>query len=186
MQVRPSIGKSRRVSRTSGCACIGALAAADWTSSRWKVMSSVAEVDLDAAELLDQPAQPVRERDAARVDADERDGVEVAFASMISCGDPVKGAVERVCVEQFPRSRGSARSISSPFRPHGTGLKDGARDRLAPLEDVIGNVRRIALDRRPRPPVATPASAAPPKMEGPFGNGADIYWVWRAPHRSRS
>ena len=30
--------------------------------------------------------------------------------------------------------------------------------------------------------VATPASAAPPKMEGPFGNGADIYWVWRAPH----
>ena len=31
------------------------------------------EVDLDAAELLDQPAEAVRERDAARVDADERD-----------------------------------------------------------------------------------------------------------------
>src|SRR4051812_96280 len=30
--------------------------------------------------------------------------------------------------------------------------------------------------------VATPAAAAPPKMQGPFGNGAEIYWVWRAPH----
>lgn len=25
-------------------------------------------------------------------------------------------------------------------------------------------------------------TAAPPKMEGPFLQGADLYWVWRAPH----
>src|SRR3954470_13800347 len=55
-------------------------------------------------------------------------------------------------------------------------------DRLAPLGDVIGVVRRIALIALLAAVVATPASAAPPKMEGPFGNGADIYWVWHAPH----
>ncbi len=30
--------------------------------------------------------------------------------------------------------------------------------------------------------VALPAAAAPPRMEGPFLKGADLYWVWRAPH----
>jgi pimeloyl-ACP methyl ester carboxylesterase len=29
---------------------------------------------------------------------------------------------------------------------------------------------------------AAPAGAAPPRMEGPFLQGADLYWVWRAPH----
>ena len=36
----------------------------------------LAEVELDAGALGDQAAQPLRERDAARVDADERDGLE--------------------------------------------------------------------------------------------------------------
>ena len=57
-----------------------------------------AEVDLDAAELLDQPAQPLRERDAARVDADERDRVEVGVRLDDLVGDAVKGALQRVCV----------------------------------------------------------------------------------------
>jgi len=29
--------------------------------------------------------------------------------------------------------------------------------------------------------MAVLALVAPPKMEGPFGRGADIYWAWRAP-----
>ena len=43
-----------------------------------------AEPDLLAAELGDQPAQALRERDASRMDADERDPVESVFASTIS------------------------------------------------------------------------------------------------------
>jgi hypothetical protein len=43
-------------------------------------------------------------------------------------------------------------------------------------------MRRITLIAILAAVVATPASAAPPTMQGPFGNGADIYWVWRAPH----
>lgn len=42
-------------------------------------------------------------------------------------------------------------------------------------------MRRIALLAVLFAVVATPASAAPPRMEGPFGSGAGIYWVWRAP-----
>src|SRR6476659_6108633 len=40
----------------------------------------LAEGDLGAGELRDPPAQPLRERDAARVDADERDLGEVGAA----------------------------------------------------------------------------------------------------------
>ena len=105
-----------------------------------------AEVDLDAAELLDQAAEAVRERDAARVDADERDRVEVGVRLDDLVGDAVKGALERICVEELPWQRELGQlSIRSPFRPHWTGLKDGAGHRLAPLEDVIRDVRRIAL-----------------------------------------
>ena len=46
----------------------------------------------------DQAAQAVRERDAARVDADERDRVEVGVRLDDLVGDAVKGALERVCV----------------------------------------------------------------------------------------
>ena len=56
------------------------------------------EVDLDAAELLDQAAEAVRQRDASRVDADERDRVEVGVRLDDLVSDPVKGALERVCV----------------------------------------------------------------------------------------
>src|SRR3954454_2591558 len=44
-------------------------------------------------------------------------------------------------------------------------------------------MRRIALIVVLSAVVVMPAGAAgPPKMQGPFGNGAEIYWVWRAPH----
>ena len=57
-----------------------------------------AELDLDAAELLDQPAEPVGEGDAARVDADERDAVELRVRLDDLVSDPVKGALQRLCV----------------------------------------------------------------------------------------
>ncbi len=51
------------------------------TSSRWKVMSTEPSATSSAGELLDQAPEPLRERDAARVDADERDLVEVGVAA---------------------------------------------------------------------------------------------------------
>ena len=57
-----------------------------------------AELDLGAAELLDQPTQPLRERDPAGVDADERDRAEIGVRLDDLVGDPVKGPLQRVCV----------------------------------------------------------------------------------------
>ena len=82
--MRPSIGKSSlrladerlRVQRRLAAAHVDVVAVEGDVERP--------EVDLDAAELLDQPAEAVRERDAARVDADERDRSRSAFASMIS------------------------------------------------------------------------------------------------------
>ena len=47
-----------------------------------------AERELTAGELGDQAPQPLGERDAARVDADERDGVEIGIALDDLVGDP--------------------------------------------------------------------------------------------------
>ncbi len=43
-------------------------------------------------------------------------------------------------------------------------------------------MRRIAACLLLAAIAATPAGAAPPRMEGPFLQGADLYWVWRTPH----
>ena len=65
-----------------------------------------AERDLGAGELLDQPPQPLGEEDAARVDADERDLVELRSLRLDDLvGDAVKGALERLCVERAPALR---------------------------------------------------------------------------------
>ena len=62
-----------------------------------------AERGLDAGALLDQAREPPRERDAARVDADERDVVEVRVALDDLVGDSRKGPPEPVGVEEaFP------------------------------------------------------------------------------------
>jgi hypothetical protein len=83
------------------------------------------EIDLDAAELLDQAAEAVRERDAACVDADERDVLELGIRLDDLVGDAVKRATERVCVEKDPLGGGRVCSghLWTPFRPHRTGLK---------------------------------------------------------------
>ena len=65
-------------------------------------MSIVPRSTVDAAELLDQPAQAVRERDAAGMDADQCDAAEIGVALDDLVSDPLKGAPERVCVEKNP------------------------------------------------------------------------------------
>ena len=54
-------------------------------------MSSWPKRELLARALLDQPAQTLRDRDAARVDADERDRLEV----LVALDDLVRDARER-------------------------------------------------------------------------------------------
>ena len=92
-------------------------------------MSIVPEVDLDAAELLDQPAKAMCERDAARVDADECDALELGVRLDDLVGDPMEGALAALLRRGAPVGSGSLGSSQSgsPFRPHWTGLKDGAR-----------------------------------------------------------
>src|SRR5581483_6576564 len=59
-----------------------------------------AEVDVRACEVLDQAAEPLRERDAAGVDADERDPVEVGVALEDLVGDAMKRPVEGFRIEE--------------------------------------------------------------------------------------
>src|ERR687895_129762 len=59
-----------------------------------------AGLDLAAAELLDQTAQALRQRHAARVDADERDRVEIGVPLDDLVRDPRQGAPDRFGIEQ--------------------------------------------------------------------------------------
>ena len=63
------------------------------------------EVDLDAAALLDQPAQAMRERDAARVDADQRDRVELGVLLDDLVRDTRERARERLRIEDDASGR---------------------------------------------------------------------------------
>src|SRR6266511_1236527 len=85
-----------------------------------------AERHLDSGELLDQRAQPVREWDAARVDADQRDRLEVGVALDDLMGDAVERAFQRLRVEENSLGRGRLCRLGhrTPFQPQGTGLKD--------------------------------------------------------------
>ena len=96
-----------------------------------------AEIGRRAGALLDQPAQTVRERDAARLDPDERDAGEVRIRLDDLVRDPRQRPPERVGIEEDgsrreppPRSRRrqgrrfAGRQIhTTPSRPHWTGLK---------------------------------------------------------------
>ena len=75
-------------------------------------MSSVPRSTSAPENSSDQAAEAVRERDASRVDADERDRVEVGVRLDDLVGDAVKGALERFCVEELPGS-GSLGSCQS-------------------------------------------------------------------------
>jgi hypothetical protein len=69
----------------------------------------LAEGDLRAAQLLDPPAQALRERDAARVDPDEGDLREVGVALDELVRDPRQRLRDRLGIEDG-RSRRSVRA----------------------------------------------------------------------------
>jgi hypothetical protein len=64
------------------------------------------ECDLRGGELLDALAQPLGQRDAAGVDADEGDATEVGVPLDDLVGDPRQRLRDRVGVEQRARGRG--------------------------------------------------------------------------------
>ena len=86
--------------RTTGCAWSGGAAAADEHVVAMEGDVDGADVDLDARALGDERAQAVGERDAARVDADERERVEVGVALDQLVRDPGERPLERRGVEQ--------------------------------------------------------------------------------------
>ena len=109
----------------------------------------LAERDLGRrSSSLDPAAQPLRERHAARVDADERDACEVgdcprrSRARCASASSRSRSASRTGCRCGGLRAHGALRAVltSTPSRPHGTGLKG------------CGSVRdsRGSAGRRPR------------------------------------
>jgi len=66
----------------------------------------LAEGDLGAGELRNPPAQPLRERDAACVDADERDPGEVGVALDDLVRDPRQRLGDRLGIENGRSCRG--------------------------------------------------------------------------------
>jgi hypothetical protein len=66
----------------------------------------LAERDLGAAHFADAPAQPLGQRDAARVDADERDALEIRVALDDLVRDPRQRALDVLGVENGLRFRG--------------------------------------------------------------------------------
>ena len=103
--MRPSSSKSSFVSRTSGCGAARRLARAHVHVVAVEGDVDLAEGELLARALLDEPAEALRDRHAARVDADERDRVEV----LVALDDLVRDARERpadgLVVEQDLRRR---------------------------------------------------------------------------------
>ena len=100
----------------------------------------LAERDLATCEVGDPPSQTLGERDAARMDADQRDLVELGVPFDDLVGDPGERPVDGLAVEQNRLALGvhhvhvrrPARSragsvIRTPFRPHWTGLKGFGR-----------------------------------------------------------
>ncbi len=70
-----------------------------------------AELDLDARELRDQPPQPLCQWDAAGVDPDEGDVLEVGVPLDDLVRDADEGAPERFAVEQnLSRQLGSSQN----------------------------------------------------------------------------
>jgi pyrimidine operon attenuation protein/uracil phosphoribosyltransferase len=74
-----------------------------------------AEPDLLPAPLLDQGGEPLRDRDAAGVDADQGDLGQVGVALDDLVGDPREGARESLCVQQrlHRKAVGAVRAHSS-------------------------------------------------------------------------
>ena len=124
--MRPSSSKSSFVSRTTRLRAARRLAAADVHVVAVEGDVELAEVELELGALLDQAAQAMGERHAARVDPDERDGVEVLVALDDLVRDPRECARRwrRRRAEPGPESAASGMLMHrSPFRPRWTELK---------------------------------------------------------------
>ena len=83
----------------------------------------LAEVELAARALGDQAAQALGERNAARVDADERDGLDVLVPLDHLVGDARKRPLDALGVEQDASGRHGMLLHRTPFRPRWTDLK---------------------------------------------------------------
>jgi hypothetical protein len=79
---------------------LGRLAAADVDVVSMEGDVELPEGDLGTADLCDPPAKPLGERDAARVNADERDPGQVWIALDDLVGDARQRALDRVGVEE--------------------------------------------------------------------------------------
>ena len=79
-----------------------------------------AEVGRRAGSLLDQPSQAVCKRDAARLDADERDAGEIGICLDDLVRDPRQRPAQRISIEE----NGSRRGLHCT---HGAGRVDGFR-----------------------------------------------------------
>jgi hypothetical protein len=76
------------------------LAAADDDIVAMKGDVDAPERDLDAAEVFDQAPEPLRERDAAGLDADEGDGREVAVPLDNLMGDAADRPVQCLRIQE--------------------------------------------------------------------------------------
>ena len=82
-----------------------------------------AERGLDSGALGDQAREPPRKRDAAGLDPDEREVVELRVALDDLVGDSRKGSPQPIGVEEALPLFGGVRVHPTPFRPRWTGLK---------------------------------------------------------------
>ena len=130
-------------------------------------MSSVPSCDLHLGALRDQPAEALRERDAARVDADEGDPLEVVRLLDDLVRDAGERPLDRLPVEDdLPRLRCRSRSrahasrgraegngdhLPAPFRPLWTGLKGWKRS--AESSGSTGHLRCSGVRARASPQV---------------------------------
>jgi hypothetical protein len=95
------------------------------------------ERELAARKVGDAPAQALRERHAARVDADERDGVEIPVAFDDLVCDPRNRSLDRLLVEDDLAGRGlrSQPALRVPLTIYSF---PASRDRVKGVRDRAG------------------------------------------------
>ena len=158
--MRPSRSKSSFVSRTIGWRAARRAAVADVDVVAVEGDVELAEVELDAGALGDEPPQALRERHAAGVDPDERDRVEVLVALDDLVGDARERPLDRFAVQQDPPVRGDGMAIHrTPFRPLWTELKGSCERSAYAAESSTGSRRdaRVAATTSATSPAAAPA-----------------------------
>ena len=152
-------------------------------------MSSAPSGSSASAALGDEPPEPRRERDAARLDADERDAAEVVVPLDELVRDARERPRDRLGVEQdleavaaWSGGRGRASSLRS--FPASLDRVKGSRQCSEPLDDRAVD-RRVARCRRAAPPGRRSCSARPrlrsssrrPPPGSLLSRGVDAPWI---------